>query len=587
MNDTLTRQETKAITEISKFQKKRQNILESLCASASDQECKIIFRTSIHQENSYSYADILEGAKAVARHFLKMGIPSKSRVIIILPTCVEFQYCFYGAMLAGCIPVPVAPVSFGTQDAEYYNNRLSSVINNSDCHHIISFERDINTLTDRLGFKPVDINFTCLEHIEFTSSDGFDYCRPQLDDICFIQYTSGSTGSEPKGVPLTHRNVLANLEGMGAAQDMGPSDKIVSWMPLYHDMGLLGAMLLSVHYSLKKLILIAPIMIARPIIWLKYITDHQMTLTLGNNFSYRLCVKKISDKDTSTLNLESLRLAFNGSEPIDVGVIEEFNAKFGPVGFKKAAMMPCYGLAEATLGVTFSPVLEEPKILEVDSGQLSYGSTVKPILSKDALQNTVKLVALGSPLFCLQVKILDYQGKTLPDMVVGKIYISGDSVMNGYYVDGGYDRSRFEGDWFFTGDLGFLYDGNLYFTGREKELIIIRGENYSAIDIENVVNSTENIDFDYNSIACSINMDHGESLAILIETKETLQEKLQSLMDVVQLRLLECMGIKASRISIVPPKSIPLTLNGKIRRRECSNFFRADSCNTYDYLFAE
>lgn len=553
-----------------KYLLNKKSIIESLMNAVEKNESQVIIRTESGKAIQFSYPQILNRSLAFAYHLKMRGIKLHDRVLIVLSTSPEFIFSFYGVLLAGGIPVPVAPPSYGLRDLTYYLLRLKAIIQNSDAGFVAAYKSDYNAFSDK-------IDLTLKKHISYDDIDfnenvDTDIYMPKPDDICFIQYTSGSTGTT-KGVPLSHRNILDNIEGIGMAMKVTDDERGLSWMPLYHDMGLIGGMLLPMHYSFTTMVFMAPMLLLKPIFWLKYISEYKTTISPGNNFAFNICVKKISEEEKSMLDLSCWRVALNGSEPIDINIVEKFYEKFKSVGFKKETMMPCYGLAEATLGVTFSPVDEEPRVIECSGDNLYEGATIKVVDgATDNEKNTVKLISLGTRVHCLDVKIFDDEFNELPEGRIGKIHVKGSSVMKGYFSTKGCSQDGFNDGWFYTGDIGFIYKGDLYFTGREKELVIIRGKNYSAVDIESIIKRIDGVNLNCAAFGYKNPQKGWESLGIVFESKENDNESFESLKTIIQKEIISNFDIRPERIIKVPPKTIPMTLNGKIRRTDCVKF---------------
>lgn len=551
----------------------RRSVLESLLVGV-EQGCTILFRTNPRSERAYSHADIVGGAMAFAEHMLAdRTLAFGDRVVIVLPTGPEFLWCFYGTIMAGAVPVPVAPPMMGTGRHEYYSARFRAILANSGAKYVVAGDVDLAQLKTFLPRELPGRTVVSLAGVRFDRKTDLKYYDPTPQDLCFIQYTSGST-SEPKGVPLTHGNVNANIEGIGGAVAVTDQDTCASWMPLCHDMGLVGGTLLPIHYSFSKLVLMSPILMARPYLWLKAISDHRLTFSPGNNFAFSRSVHKVTESEVSSLDLSCWRIAFNGSEPISVQAVERFAEKFARAGYKKEAMLPCYGLAEATLGVTFGRYDEAPRSIECCADELFVGATARVYDGdRDRGKMAIRLVSLGKPIECLEVQIRGASGESVPEGQLGRIYVRGDSVMGGYYSTAGTRGEGLEGGWLYTGDIGFMLEGELYFTAREKDLIAIRGKKYSPVDVETIVNAMNGRKVECAAFGAAA-ADGAEALRIVVETEERDGGALQNLSDRIQRALAENLEIRADTIVFVPPKSIPRTFNGKVRRSECARRFR-------------
>lgn len=539
---------------------------------SDNKSADIIFRSNVDQEYAYKYTEIIERALSYAYHLKLSGLNRMDRVVIILSTRPEYVYSFFGALLAGGIPVPVSPPS-GFRDQTHYIDRISFICSNCQAKFMIFSESDL-PFSQRIKLK---IDESC-KYMEVSACDHvgmshYDYDAPDPDDVCFIQYTSGSTGI-PKGVPLTHKNIVTNIKGIIAGINGGMNEVFVSWLPLYHDMGLVGGILFPMLCNYNLILFPPEAFVFDPIRWFRYITIYKGTLATGNNFAFARCVQKIRDDDLKGIDLSTWRVAWNGSEPISYKTIESFNTRFKKVGFRETTMLPCYGLAEATLAVTFAPVDEKPKYMSFDRNKIYNENRAVPVENgnKDMI-NPIGYISVGSCIPTISMKIVGSDNNALQEGNIGEICIHGDSVMKNYYGDDETSRDHYHERWFKTGDLGFIYKGELYITGRKKELIIIRGKNFFPVDIETVVKHNNKMCL--NAIAFGFIDEHGgdERLAIVYEASEENDEANDRIKKRMQQNLLANLGIRANKIIHTPPKTLPKTANGKIKRLLCKDMF--------------
>jgi acyl-CoA synthetase (AMP-forming)/AMP-acid ligase II len=559
---------------MNRYQKDRTSMVDSLLAAATENTSELIFMVNHRKTFTYTYQDIWNGSLSFAKKLKRIKLAIGETVIMVLPTSAEFQFCFYGTLLAGGIPVPIATPPFGGKNMDYYLERIEAILENSQAKTIVAEKTDVTIFQEKLHLDTIKYSFIdVMDCADDTSEEDFIYHQPNAEDICFIQYTSGSTNNKPKGVPLTHRNIMANIEGIAAAVAVQDVERGLSWMPLYHDMGLIGGMLLPLHFNFEKMVFLNPILLAKPILWLKAISDHKATISPGNNFSFHHCVKKVTEQEKKQLDLSNWRVAFNGSEPIDINIIRDFSTKFQDVGFKKDTMTPCYGLAEATLGVTFPSAEEKVKVVAFNHENLFVGSKVTTNQNVKKANQAIQLLSLGKPANCVEVGIFDQDGNHLEETYIGRICVKGLSVIKGYYSTDWGSLPDIKEDWLVTGDIGFLYEGNLYFVGREKELVVIRGKNYSAVDIETLLRGELGAEF--SCAACGY-FDTGKSrecLGIVFESEETDPTILAQLKNKIQKIVMQYFGIYADMVIPIPLKSIPKTMNGKVRRMECIQLF--------------
>jgi len=543
-------------------------IIESLIKTAEISSKSVSFLDMLGKELQVSYKEMLQHSITFASHLKNYGLSIDDRVVIILSTCPEFTYAFFGTMLAGGIPVPVAPAFIGTSNLEYYMNRVEFIISDSQSKFLVTTGSDYSLFQNSCWQE--NLSFIDISEINFNETKAFDCVLPDSDQVCYIQYTSGSTGT-PKGVVLTHDNVLKNIEGIGRAVNVRENEVVVSWLPIYHDMGLVGGVLLPVHYTVALALMPPELFVARPIKWLELISKYQATMSPGNNFAYSYCLKKIKDEQIKGLDLSSWRVAFNGSEPIDIDTINQFYEKFKTIGYKKSTMMPCYGLAEATLGVTFAPPDEEPQILECKSDSLYVGAKVEIVTEKSC--NTIKIISTGKPIYCLDLAIIGSDNNELGEGYVGRIGVASDTIMKGYLEKSTCRRELLRNRWLMTGDIGFIYEGNLYVTGREKEVVIIRGKNFSLVDIENVLRKNKKINHYFVAFSYIDAEKQTEALGIVIEIREETESFLEGLKEQILREMSNSFGFVPEKIVFASPHTIPRTMNGKIRRNHCRELF--------------
>ena len=313
--------------------------------------------------------------------------------------------------------------------------------------------------------------------------------RPRADDLALVQYTSGSTG-QPKGVALTHRNLLANIRVMGQAAAASGSDTFVSWLPLYHDMGLIGAWLGCMYFGVPLVVMSPQSFLIRPSRWLWAIHANRATMSAGPNFAYELCLAKVRDDEIEGLDLSSWRLAYNGAEPVSPATIERFGDRFAPYGFRREAMTPVYGLAESSVGLAFPPLGRGPLIDRIRRDAFVRSGRAEPAKPGEP---DLRFVACGQPLPGHEIRVVDAAGNELGDRREGRIEFRGPSATAGYFNNAPATRSLFHDDWLDTGDLGYLADADLYVTGRVKDVIIRAGRNLHPAELEEAVGNLKGV----------------------------------------------------------------------------------------------
>jgi 1-acyl-sn-glycerol-3-phosphate acyltransferase len=414
---------------------------------------------------------------------------------------------------------------------------------------------------------------TTVRALSRTSSAAVAVARPA--DLALIQYTSGSTG-DPKGVALTNENLLANMRAIARALALTPEDACVSWLPLYHDMGLIGAWLTALHEGLPIAILSPLAFLARPERWLWAIHHRRATTTVAPNFAYDLVARRIRDEAVEGLDLSSLRATLNGSEPVRPETVERFCARYGPHGYRREAMLPVYGLAETAVALTFPPLGRGARFDGVDRATFEGEGRAVPAA---ALDGALRFVSCGRALEGSEVRLVarDGSGDDVPERVEGRILFRGRSATQGYFrrPDATADLVRPDG-WLDTGDLGYLADGELHVTGRVKDLIIRAGKNLHPREIEEAAESVEGVR--RGSVAAFGVADEAtgagggtgtEAVYVVCETRATDAAERERIAAAVKVAVLAGTGTAADRIVLVPPGSIPKTSSGKVARSEC------------------
>jgi len=515
-----------------------------------------------------SFGALGEAAGAFAAGLAARGVAPGDRVAIMLPTSRGFFAAFYGALRAGAIPVPLYPPARPAQLEQHFR-RVAGIVANSGARIFVAGEAakplahvlraHAETLGDVLTVEEVtQAGGTVAAH------------RAAPGDIAFLQYTSGSTG-QPKGVVLTHANLVANLRAMGTAAQAGPADVFVSWLPLYHDMGLIGACLGALLYG-YPLVLMSPLaFLSRPERWLRRIAHHRGTLTSAPNFAYELCLGKLADSQLEGLDLSSLRLAFNGAEAVSAETAERFSERFARYGLRPDAMTPVYGLAESCLGVSFPPLGRGLLVDRVDRAALQRGGVARRARAGDPLP--LRLVACGRALPGHAIRIVDEQGRELGERVEGRVQFSGPSATRGYYENPEETARLIDDGWRNTGDLGYLAGGELYLTGRAKDLIIRGGHNIHPMELEEAVGEVGGIRRGAVAVFASNARGAGERLIVLAETRETREEARARLVGEINRLAVDLIGMPADEVVLAPPRSVLKTSSGKVRRNACRELY--------------
>jgi 1-acyl-sn-glycerol-3-phosphate acyltransferase len=412
-----------------------------------------------------------------------------------------------------------------------------------------------------------------LATVEELAAGAAETAQPSVgaQDIALLQYTSGSTGT-PKGVILTHANLLANIRAMGEAVRASSEDVLVSWLPLYHDMGLIGAWLGSLYYACP-LVLMSPLtFLARPERWLRAIHEYHGTISAGPNFAFELCVRKIDDQGLEGLDLSSWRLAVNGAEPISPDTMTRFMEKFSRCGFRRETMAPVYGLAESSVGLAFPPLGRFPLIDRITRDVFSSQGRAEPAPADDP--TALRFVACGRPLPGHQIRIVDDAGHEVGDREVGRIQFMGPSATGGYFRNPNATKALFDGEWLESGDYGYFAEGDIYITGRAKEIIIRAGRNLYPYELEEAVGAVRGIRKGCVAVFGTTDPATGtERLVVVAETRETAAAKLDELRSRIHGLAMDLLQTAPDDIMLAPPHTVLKTSSGKIRRSACRELY--------------
>lgn len=528
------------------------------------------------EEVTLTYAQVDIRARAIAAKLVSMGMRGQ-RALMLYPPGLDFVAAFFGCHYAGAIPVPAYPPRRNRN-----MGRIQAISDDAEAKVALSVGSVIDRVEGMISDSPSLQEIAWLSTETVPDEYAGDWVMPEidLDDIALLQYTSGSTGS-PKGVMLTHRNLVANCGMICLAFGMGRSAVGLTWLPTYHDMGLVGG-ILNPMYCGRSNTLMSPMIITRPIRWLRAISKYRVTVSGGPNFAYALCNEKITDEECKGLDLSSWQVAFNGAEPIRADVLEEFSQRFSKYGFRPASHYPCYGMAENTLIVTGGGYDDPPVFTHVNGAKLD--QHVIEIVEPDC-PDARKLVGCGKALMDERIQIVDHTTNTRPsDNRVGEIWLKGPSVGIGYWnkpeaTDRVFnaclaDDNSDEGKGFLrSGDLGFLRDGELYVTGRVKDLIIIRGVNRYPQDIEATVERASSRLRPTGAGAFGVNYKGGERLIVVAETERGQQDDWGDVIEAIRREVVAEHEVPPDAVILVRPGSIPKTSSGKIQRHACRDAF--------------
>ncbi|MGC9369655.1 MAG: AMP-binding protein [Paracoccaceae bacterium] len=514
------------------------------------------------EEAPITYAALAQEAKGVAGGLRAWGLEPGEAVAIMLPTCRAFFQAFMGALLAGGIPVPIYPPARLDQ-IEHALRSSARILDNCQAAVLITvaegrqFARLVRAAVPTLR---------AVATVEEFSAGGAERLPRGLagGDICLLQYTSGSTG-DPKGVILSHENVLANVRAMGRAVNASPNDVYVSWLPLYHDMGLIGAWLSCLYYATPTVIMSPLHFLARPERWLWTIHRNRGTVSAAPNFAYAICAGKIADDVLEGLDLSSWRFTANAAEPVSPDTMRAFTERFAPYGFRPETMSPCYGLAESVTGLTFPELDRAPWTERIDRDV--FAATGRAVPAKPGSAEATEMVACGKPLLGHEVRIVDALGHELPERQQGRLQFRGPSATRGYFRNEEKTAGLFEGDWLESGDLAYVAKGEIFITGRTKDVIIRAGRLIHPAPVEEAIGRLDGITAGAVIMFGAPDPVAGtERLIVLAESKAADPETRARLAREAKARSLSVLGEAVDEVVIVPRHAIPKTSSGKVRR---------------------
>jgi len=544
------------------FPVEAQTLIEALDYQRKHQPDRLLFffEDEGKLSRSLSPQEMWLEAGQMAGGLAALGVQKDDAVALMLPTGLSFVAGFLAILWLGAVPVPLYP-PFRADQAEDYLKRQVAILDNAKARVLISFDRAWS-VTQLLQMQ----SGTLEKVVSAESLAGGNLVAPTPvtgDQLALIQYTSGSTGS-PKGVALSHANLLHNLRAYGQALQIESEDVCISWLPLYHDMGLIGAMLGSIYHGIPLVLMGPQDFLARPSRWIKAMSHYGGTISPAPNFAYEICARRIPDEELQDIDLASWRVALNGAEAILPDTLKRFSERFGPMGFREGTHFPCYGLAEASLAVAFSPLQRGPKFDRVDEQKLQREGVAVP--SPDGHP----WVACGYALQGTELSVRDEQGRDLGDRRQGLLFFRSGSSLREYYGNSEATREIKSVDgWVNTGDLAYLAEGELYITGRAKDLIIKAGRNLYPQDIEAAATEVEGVRRGCVA-AFSVSGGQGERLVVVYETRTPTA----ALRDQVARAVSQACGVGPDEIKALVPGSIPKTPSGKIRRAECRKLFQ-------------
>ncbi|HEU4412068.1 MAG TPA: fatty acyl-AMP ligase [Polyangiaceae bacterium] len=534
-------------------------------------------------EPFFSFAGVERASGRYGGALQALGLRRGDRVALVLPESDEFIFTFLGALRAGLVPVPMYPPLGLGQLAGYLDN-AKHIVGRSGARALVTTSNIKRLLGTVEAACPTLRSVVAVEAIR-SAREALRPAKVGPDDVAFLQFTSGST-SRPKGVMLTHANIAANVraicrEGLGLREgDVG-----VSWLPLYHDMGLIGFVLAPLYERIPVALLSPFAFLRRPALWLRALGRHRGTVSYGPNFAYALCVKRVRPRELEGIDLSAWRVAGCGAEPVRAETLRAFEEAFSPFGFSPKAFVASYGLAESTLAAAFSPVGQGARVDVVHGPTLWQDGMARPV-SRDH-DEAVELVRCGRPFEGHQIAAFaedDAESeRPLPERVVGELRLKGPSTMRGYFDDRDLSASAMAGGWLRTGDLGYVADGEVVPCGRSKEVIIVNGRNFYPHDIEWFSGQVEGVRKG-NIAAFGVDGPAGdrERVVVVFETPLMGERERVVLAGRVRSAVQEGLGLTVDDAVAVAPGVLPKTSSGKLQRLLARRLYLAKALSGRD-----
>src|ERR1700688_2587036 len=516
-----------------------------------------------NSERRVPYGDLHSRALGILYHLQAMGAQRGDKMIIFLSNNEQFLDGFWAAVCGGITPVPLA---VGISDEHRHKllrvaRKLGKPLLYTDRKNLERLEALAAQVGETASFNDLKSRAFLVESITDISRPGKLY-RAAPDDLAFIQFSSGST-SEPKGVMLTHGNLIANTQGATAVGKFNDQDVTLSWMPLTHDMGLIGFYLMQFANRAHVHLMPTELFVRRPLLWLQVASKKRVTITCSPNFGYRHFLKVLGGRRLEGVDLSAIRLIYNGAEPISVELCNQFMSTLAYTGLKRQAMYPVYGLAEGSLAVTLPELGSGYRWVRVDRHRLKVGARIE--LNPSNARDTLELMCVGRVVPNTEVLIAAAARDGLPEGHVGHILIRGASVTRGYFADPEATALAIGADgWVDTGDLGFMHEGSLYIAGRSKEIIFVNGQNYYPYDLENIAQRAPGLDLN-KLVAAGVARPgaQGEELVVFVLHRGSMPEFLPTAAAVSRL-IHEHTGLEVAHV--IPTKRIPKTTSGKVQR---------------------
>jgi acyl carrier protein len=517
-----------------------------------------------------TYRQLAESSRKLAMALVAQDTLPGDRIALMLPTSLDFFIAFFGVLYAGAIPVPIYPPARLSQ-LEDHMLRQAGILKNAEISILITVPQALRLGTILRGQVP---SLTLVETVTGLIERAELIELPVLaaaGSTAFIQYTSGSTG-DPKGVVLSHANLLANIRALGIATQASSQDVFVSWLPLYHDLGLIGGWLGSLYYAASFYVMSPLSFLRRPATWLWALHRYRATLSAAPNFAYELCLSKIDDADIEGLDLSSLRIVANGAEPVSPQTLRRFTERYARYGFRPEAMCPGYGLAESTVVLTFPPLGRQPVIDRVDRDSLSRTGRARP--ADTDTRAILEIVSCGRPLAGHDVRIVDDKGREREERCEGRLVFRGPSATSGYFRNDAKTRELFQNGWLDSGDQAYMAAGEVFVTGRIKDIIIRAGQHIYPQEIEEAAGEVAGIVKNGVAVFGIVDPSSGtERTIVMAETAESDPRQREEIVAKVREAATNILGGPPDQVVLAPPQTVPKTSSGKIRRSAARDLY--------------
>jgi len=517
----------------------------------------------------YPYPDVWRRALGVCGGLQDLGVEPGDRVALVYPTSIEFIDSFFGTILAGAVPVPLYP-PVRLHRLEEYEGRTARMLRAVTARLVLADSRVRRILGPAVAAAEPPLGCRTLD--DLSGRPGEPVGRG-AGEISMVQFSSGTT-VDPKPVALSHRVVVAQAAGLNAHWPLtdGITHSGLSWLPLYHDMGLIGCVIAAVGAPGTMTLIPPELFLARPAVWLRALSTYGATISVAPNFGYGLCVDKIKDEQIEGIDLSAWRVALCGAEPVVPRVMRRFIDRFEPFGLRPEALTPVYGMSEATLAVTFSD-LQSPFVSRCfDRERLTRDERAVEV------EDGLELVSVGRPIAGTEIRVISEDGVELPYGVVGDVFARGPSIMDGYFNRPDATREAIRDGWLDTGDRGFLNAGELYLTGRKKDVIILRGRCHSPTEVEAAVDEIEGV-----RTGCSVAVswlpdgEDGEVLLLLVEAgRGVVDDDFSAIAVACRREVRSATGLEVDGVEVLAPGTLPRTSSGKLRRQESLRLYLMD-----------